>query len=402
MRKSLWLLGLVCFIALLQLTRYHLDFRQAIDWVQATDVSSYSLIANYAFDTPVKLEFHFAQRWVPHYIVGVLARTIGCDIHLSYAILNALVISLIAYSAKRLLISDRANNDLGFLILLLFLFSAYTFRLYVFVPGLFADLVYLLGVAIALLGCRRQKIFLVIIGLVVATLGKQFSILVLPGILVYIFAVWGKSQGRIGAIKLSMLAIGAVLGTLWLVTLTSESFSLENSITPDKWFAIITFFTSENFTARLLGFHLLRIAAPLAPFLLIWVLLPMSRRERFRYLLSWESLALLLIVLGPITYAFLPGPILQMGNQSRYVAASALPLALLVVRISPPITVTLRVFDWIVIPIVLLLISYHHRYTLIQGDTAAFATTQFTGLAILGVWAIWHRRRLSLVRAREL
>lgn len=73
----------------LYLTRYHLPFNEAIDWVQATDVYSYLVISSSASKLPTDtIPYHFSQRWIPHYLVGCLAQLFGMDMGLAYGLGN--------------------------------------------------------------------------------------------------------------------------------------------------------------------------------------------------------------------------------------------------------------------------------------------------------------------------
>jgi hypothetical protein len=69
------------FPAFLYMTTLSLSFMAAIDWVQATEAFSYLEIAKAAPLFPTELlPYHFAQRWVPHYLVSMLASLSGLSI----------------------------------------------------------------------------------------------------------------------------------------------------------------------------------------------------------------------------------------------------------------------------------------------------------------------------------
>jgi uncharacterized membrane protein len=101
----------------------------------------------------------------------------------------------------------------------------------------------------------------------------------------------------------------------------------------------------------------------------------------------------MLIVLGPVAYAFLPGPQLQMGNQSRYVSSVILPMALLFARLSSKITLQIRRRELFFLFALLLFYSYHHRYTFIQSSQFHFLTIQL--LALLGLF-VWFDRNKKI------
>lgn len=104
-----------------------------------------------------------------------------------------------------------------------------------------------------------------------------------------------------------------------------------------------------------------------------------------------EVLAWVLMILGPMAYAFLPGPEVQMGNQSRYIGPVMLPLAILVLKTLPDIKLKLCLVDYLVLGAALLLLSYHHRYTMLQASPMIFLATQFLGMGLLASWMITRK-----------
>jgi len=151
---------------------------------------------------------------------------------------------------------------------------------------------------------------------------------------------------------------------------------------------------SDRFTLSYFSEHVFRILLPLMPFILIWSLAPGLLSKKLN-VLSWgEFFAWMLIILGPIAYAFLPGPEVQMGNQSRYVGSVMLPLAILVLKTLPNIKLRLQLIDHVVLAAVLLVLSYHHRYTILQATPVVFFATQLLGMAALSCWMIMRKAKV--------
>jgi hypothetical protein len=283
------------------------------------------------------------------------------------------------------------DQTLGVLIFLLLALSVFSFRLYILVPGLFADLVYVLGLTVALKGCIGRRYSLIVFGMLVATTGKQLSLLVLPGLALYIYVVWGGLLGRTKAFFMGALLSLVVIAFYQFLIYTSAGFALANSITGNVLFAFFPWLVTNHFTLGLLSEHVFRILLPLLPFMLIWALAPGALAHKARVLGAGESGAWLLMILGPMAYAFLPGPEVQMGNQSRYVGSVMLPMAILVLKTLPDIKLQLRLADYVVLAAVLLVLSYHHRYTVLQATPVVFLATQLAGLGVLACWMITRK-----------
>lgn len=390
----------------LHVTTYSLSFTAAVDWVQATDAYSYLAIAGAAPVLPADLlPYHFAQRWVPHYLVGLIAALPGFGLERAYVLAAFALCLMIFWLALDMLLRAFRDKGLAILVFLLVVLSPFAFRLFVFVPELLADLVFVLGLAMALRGLILGRLGWVLAGMAVATSGKQMSLLLLPGVLLYTWRRFNAPAARMRA-HLSCLAVLAVTIAVYVLLLrTSAHFALPNSITGTVLFALFPWLRSTDFSLALLAEHLLRILIPLAPFVGILLLARRSQAAAglaaahgwIRQLFALENMALLLMLLGPMAYAFLPGPQVQMGNQSRYIALAFLPMALLLARLLPPIQLSLDVRDYLVLGPLLGVYSYHHRYTLVQATPSLFLLVHVVALLAL---LLWFARRAALQPTR--
>lgn len=294
--------GALVFVVL---TTYQLPFTDAIVWVQATDVYSYLVISSSAPSFPSeRISFHFSQRWIPHYLVGCFAGYFGIDLGIAYTLCNGFLVISILVLIRHLLIQVARDESLVTVVFLLLALSAFSFRLYIFVPGLLADLVYVLGLTVALKGCIGRRYSLIVLGMLVATTGKQLSLLVLPGLALYIYVVWGRLLGRTKAFSLGALLSLVVIAFYQFLIYTAAGFALPNSITGDVLFAFFPWLVSSHFTLGLLSEHVFRILLPLLPFMLIWALAPGALAHKVRVLDAGEAGAWMLMILGPMAYAF--------------------------------------------------------------------------------------------------
>jgi hypothetical protein len=394
-------------LSFLHVSTYSLSFTAAIDWVQATDACSYLAIARAAPALPVDLlPYHFAQRWVPHYLVGLVAGLPGLGIERAYVLAAFLLCLAIFCLSLDLLLRAFRDRYIAVLIFLLLALSPFAFRLFVFVPELLADLVFVLGLAMALRGLTLGRLAWVVAGMAVETVGKQMSLLLLPGVLLFTWCRFGAPGGRMRAWRSCLAVLAGTIAVYVLLLKTSAHFALPNSITGTVLFALFPWLHSDQFSSIQLAEHLLRILMPLIPFIGI-VLLAQRRfvqtngagtQGLMRQLFSLEKLALLLMLLGPMAYAFLPGPKVQMGNQSRYIALAFLPTALLVARLLPDIRLQLDRRDCLMLAALLAAYSYHHRYTLLQATPSLFLAVHL--VTLLGL-LLWFARRLVLPSVRQ-
>lgn len=379
----------------LLLTKYHLPFNEAIAWVQATDVYSYLVVSAAAPNLPTEsIAFHYSQRWLPHYLVGCMAVFGDMELERAYSISSGAIVVSLLVLVWVILLQVARDQTLGILIFLLLALSVFSVRLYILVPGLISDLIYVLGFGVALGGCIARRYSMIILGMLLATTGKQLSLLVLPGIALYIYVIWRNELGRVRALSMGIMLSLVVIAYNQLLIYTSAGFALPNSITGNVLFSFFPWLLSDRFSLRLLSEHVFRILLPLLPFILIWGLAPGALVHKAQTLRTGEPLALMLMILGPMAYALLPGPEVQMGNQSRYVASVMLPMAILVLKTLPDIKLQLRWVDYLVLSAVLLILSYHHRYTLLQATPVVFLATQLAGLFVLACWMI--KRKASI------
>lgn len=385
-------------------TTYFPALMVAIEWVQANDAYSYMAIAKAAPSLPADLlPYHFAQRWLPHHMVGLIAGMPSMNIERAYHLVGFLLCLAIFWLSLVTILSEVEDRGVALLLFLFIAFSPFSYRLFVFVPALLADLVFILGLAIALRGLSLRRLDWIVAGMVVATSGKQMSLLLLPGVLLYAWSRFSISVGRKRAFSHSLVILGVTIFTYVFLIKTSAHFSHPNFITSDVLFALFPWMLSDNFSLPLLAEHFFRILIPVAPFvgilLLAWQKVWTKRdgsSDFTRRLFSTQSLALLLMVLGPTAYAFLPGPHIQTGNQSRYVGLVLLPMALLIGRLLPEMRMRIDARDCVLVALLLCGYSYHHRYTLVQASPPLFLIVHV--VALLGIFA-WFSYRATPVRA---
>jgi hypothetical protein len=138
---------LVGWVALLLATQAWLTIDEGVRVEFATDAGVYRGMAEAAPGLPEgPVREQHAERWVVHWLVGSLADATGLELETTYRVVG------------------------------LVLASAYPFRYWLAAPGMIADAVFGLGLVVALLGLVRSRLALVVLGLAVATVGRQTAV----------------------------------------------------------------------------------------------------------------------------------------------------------------------------------------------------------------------------------
>ena len=162
------------WLAFVLLTQSWNPWAEGIERQYASDVTSYETIARAAPglpDTDVPLQH--AERFVPHWLVGAVAGAAGLPLHDLYRAATALVLLALVLVVDATLVAARTAARARALALGLLVASAYPVHYLLAAPGMLADAVFLLGLAVVLLGFARGDFRVVLAGLVVGTLGRQ-------------------------------------------------------------------------------------------------------------------------------------------------------------------------------------------------------------------------------------
>jgi hypothetical protein len=365
-------------------TRPIFSFYGAKDWVSADDVNSYLVMAKAAPSFPKeRIAFHFAQRIIPHYTVGMLSHLSGLSVEQSYEICNFLLVSAIVLLSSMLFQVTSGDIFLSFFLVSLALISPYSLRLNVLVAGLMADLVFILGLLISLLGIEKKSKLAILAGLLIATSGKQMSLLVLPGILVLTYDSFRETSNKRSLLAFCVALFVATYGFYKFLGMITADFWIPNFITGNVLFAFFPWLFSSEFSIAQLADHLFRIIIPILPFIFVGMFF---FSKNWRKLVNAKSLGYLLIVLGPIAYAFLPGPLIQQANQSRYVGSILIPLALLLKLLIDGKGMQWSKLEKIFLVGILALFSYHYKFSIPASSVKIFLVVHFSTLFVLLIY----------------
>ena len=373
-------------------TTHWYGWQQLIDQRYATDMAEYERVARAAPGlTGQPLPSQHADRFIPHYLVGLLSDLVHVGVRPVYygcAIVLLLAIAALVAGAVSRLQLGRVEQALciGALVA-----NPYLFRYLAMAPAMLGDSVFVLGGAIALLGLLRTRGWLLVAGLTIATLGRSEAVvplLVLAPLGVALSPDWRCRPLRPrGVVAVSALVVPiAVYG---LVRVVDSSFSVADH----PGFRGLTIFgslASLPHGVGHLGLHLARTFVGIAGAsgLLAGVLIA-RRRARADPLPFgfWAALgagiavSIEAVLLNP---DWLDGsePLLASFGAAFLVVAAALALA----TRDPPASAIARVPAAVAIA-GLVLTSLHHRYSEISpvGSPLGFALLASAGAAVVAL-----------------
>ncbi len=359
------------------LTTRWLSWRNGIAATGGQDVFQYELMSKAAPGLPQgQVGSAYTARFAIHWSVGTVANLAGVSVELTYRIACLVAMAAFALTARLCLIRLGVTGWALRLCLALAVLNPYALRYYALVPGYLSDVVFQLGLALALLGTISRRSSTLVAGVAVAVLARQTTVVVAP-----VLAVWLliDGRGRAGGwwrLVTALVTVALPFAALAAVARLTRPFTAEFSPQlPED--TVLPLIRELPATAAVLGDHVLRVAAPLLLVLSMLVALMVIHFRRRQpipvevYLCALVSAAIVgqPLVIGPTFPGF-------SGNEPRLSALGFLPLVLcLGAAFRSSQTVLSRRSA---VPLVLLvaLASLHHIYTAVGPTTA----TQFLAL----------------------
>lgn len=129
----------------------------------------------------------YTDRFVPHYAVGLTSRALGVQVEVVYCAFSGVVllgVVLVARAILLRLVAPRWPVSLGLAVLLL---NPYFFRTYLPFPALYADPLFVLGLAVAILGLVDRRLVILGLGVVIAVLARQTALLAVPPLAIWVW-----------------------------------------------------------------------------------------------------------------------------------------------------------------------------------------------------------------------
>lgn len=365
-RVRRWQLPVGILVALLA-TQAFPHWGTQISAQYGSDVGSYEQIARAAPGLPrVDLPRQHAERFPAHWLAGVVARGTNLPVHDVYRAATALallaLLGLLAIALSRMELAPSSKV----LCLALVAASPYPFRYLLAAPGMLSDAVFLVGLAVLLLGFVEDRPLVVCGGLAVATLGRQTAVpvAVAAGVLLLL-----RRGGR-ARIAWAVAAVGVSTAIFAVEAIVSRRFSQPGGASTLDMTVL-----GAPGGARALVVHLGRSALPLlVPAAVVAGAWFRTRRR--------PPLAPSLIACAVVAQALVLSPGWVAKNEPR-LAGLALPaLALVAAGALRHVEVTRVRAAWVAIALVVA--SLHPRYS----DVAVPGTSVWLGLMLLACAAI--------------
>ena len=392
LRERVGVVGL--WLAFVWLTTHWYSWQRTIDLLFGSDMKEYERIARAAPHFPHHaLPSQHAARFVPHYLIGLISDALGVgDRTVYYAAAIVLLLAL-------LVVVDRTIAPLGLslgvyaLCMGALVANPYLYRYLAICPARLADSVFLIGGSLAFVGLVRRSGWLLVGGLVVATLGRSEAVVPLVFLAplgVALSPEWRALAARTRLI-VGSLAFAAPVITYAVIRIVDSSFSVRDH----PGFMGLTIFGALRDlpgSAHTIAAAWARAGggvAGVAGILIGLAILRLRGRQRPRIpfafwaaLVAGLSISLEAIVLNPI---WLNGsePLLSALGTALYVVAAAVLATSASLRIAPAVA--------LVASAGLVLTSLHHRFAAISpvSTPGAYAALAFVGLLIVAAAVGW-------------
>lgn len=355
----------------------------------AVDVTSYLAIAEAAPSLPDDglVLRPYAERFPAHWLVGSVSELTGLGLENVYRLASVLVVAgfLLAAHAtlSRLGLDTRAHAlALGALAA-----SAYPLHYLLAAPGMVSDGVFVLGLALTLLGFVRGSFALVLVGLLVGVLGRQTGVPVVAAAAVWVAVAPAWKATRWWRAAAALLVPGLAY---LLVRTIADGFAVPR-VFPLEESTALGYLDSLDQVADHLGRIVLGIAVPAALVAGAWL--------RARGPLPRGALLLAAVI---VAQPFVLGPATNGNNEPR-LAGLAAP-ALVVAAAALLRRVCLSRVETAVIAAAILLAGLHPRYTWPPPwGSGVWAVIEVTAAAVTcALLALSGRPRRASLRARPV
>jgi len=368
---SLFLLGAILA------SNIWLPWDQAVEYMYKQDVSEYMKISKAApYLTEEKVGFHFAQRFFFSYLVGVTAKVFSIDSKFFYYLFTLFIAVGIIFVFIKSLEALKLSYESKLIAIWLLVCNPYTFRYYALVPGMSQGLLFNLGLTILFYGLITTQNLFLFLGVILAGLGRQTTILILPGILGWIlFSTKWKSNYLIK--QRVAFSLGVVLCEL--VIYLGTSYFAQMCATPSTNYAAIAgtylWIKSSNFSFLEMTEFSLRIILPFLLTLSFILTFAFWGKNKAAFFRSPEFICSCFITLSIIAQPFLAGPTIAGQSATRLSAHGLIPFLFSFAYIFKENTTLWKSptssFTFIGILGLIFIGSFHHLYTVIGPSTAA-------------------------------
>jgi hypothetical protein len=361
------------------------------------DAKSYEAVALAAPALPAapaeRLPFHHAQRWFGPYAVGLLAGGLRLEVREVFAwasgacLLGAILLMQAAFMRLGLATSALA-------VCTALVVFHYSFRFYLVAPGMLPDALFILGLALTLVGLAGANLPLLLAGILLAGLARQSVLLLLPGIAYWVLRgeTWtrrSKPARSLTILAAVALAVAVYIGTGRLAApFADPSNNLEAVTGLFVWLAGPAFSGAD--LAVFFGYAAIPLLIPSA---MLAADCCHGRGVGAGARWTAETGACLLMAAAIVSQPLLGGPeYTENGNAMRLAALALAPLALGVAsRLKESGAAQISPSRALAIILLLGAGSLHYNYTVLGPRTPVeFVLLQLT-VAVLSAWLLFRR-----------
>jgi hypothetical protein len=385
--------GLVAFVAA---TNRWLSWQAGYQLLQAHDELDYRAIAVASPGLPQsRLQVQHAQRFVPHYLVGLVGHVISVDVVYEIAALLVAVITVV--------LLGRVLNRIGLprrvyaVCMAVFVLNPYSLRYYGLAPGEFGDLLLDAAVLLTILGLLEHRALLIVLGVAGGTLDRQTMVPVAVAVALWLLIDPGwRTVPLRKRVLLSGSVIGVCGGLYAVAVVVSAPFSAHT--TPDfSHFTLLSDLEALPHGLGDLGQHFLRCANDLFSVgALILVAAVARRRRRMDKALPFAFWGCLMIAAAIILQPVVFSPQYAAHNETRLAVMGLGALVCCLAYLLQDATWITRTASGLIVAL-LALGSFHHLYTIIRTanahQTVALQVLVAAALAAVIALAATRQRR---------
>ena len=368
-------------LALALTTNRWMGWSDGIAYLSASDVEDgYLPVALASPSLPaIPVPFHKAQRLFVPYVVGLISHATGAtvqEVFMAGLALTQLMALILFWRLLQLVPPRRRLLAFG-----LFVFQPYALRYYWIVPGMLADVVFLLGALLAITGLQARKAPVVFLGFTLAILGRQTALLLLPGAILWLS--FGTAWRDFPRLRRASLTVGLCVCTLFLYSVTGNLAARFGTASQngEHLTGLLFWIFSSDFSARALFEHTLRCTLPLLSVAALFLAARSTGRPREAWFLG-------LMCAAVMAQPFMAGPLTTGQNAARLVTLGLPMLILAWVKAVP--SEWASSWRFYCLGTLLFAGSFHHLYT-ITGPSTAIGTAALQIAVAVGAFALARR-----------
>ena len=247
-------------------TTHWYSWDRTVELLFGSDMPEYERVARAAPGfTDEPLPSQHADRFVPHYLVGLLSDGVHVGLRPVYYVVAFVLLGLVVLIVDRL-IAPFGLRRLEYAIAIgALIANPYVFRFLAICPARLADSVFILGALLALLGLLRCNALVLVAGLCAATMGRSeavFPLVALAPIGVLLSSDW-RAKPRKTGIAAATCAFALPIALYGVIRLADHTFSYRDH---PGFFALTIFGTFRDLpgSGGRFGLHLARIVVGIA------------------------------------------------------------------------------------------------------------------------------------------